>query len=287
MKKSLPKLYPSTMMYFSTSNSNSNPNISRILGNNFNFFRCGNIFDSAPKFFRYKPTTISTFHQSQFNWNLSDNNHQHSNTTMPRGRNRKKSPPKSQPKRRGVRIRGLRNKNISSDTSPDSKKQKVLNLNDNFTITPIVVSPNGMNQSQDVSPDKGLYEGMDGCSTPPSELEVPGDVSDPPKILRNIPPLPDSPTLSPTAGSNPHSSVKELIQNFELPQNESTTSDKCNLSTSTLKDTESPPAKDMSKKSPTNSSNPPITKPILKTSNSRTNSLIDLTDPTSAKKGDH
>ena len=125
---------------------------------------------------------------------------------------------------------------------------------------------------------------MEEYSTPPSVHGIPGDIPDPPMILRDIPPLPDSPTLSPTADSNPHSSVKKLIQNFELPQNESTTSDKRNFSISTSKDTESIPAKDTSKKSSTNTSNPPIAKPILKTSNSRTNSLIDLTDSTSAKK---
>lgn len=299
MKKSLLKLYPSTMIYSSFSNSNSNPKISRILGKKIIFFRCVNIFDSALKFSRYKPTEISAFHGSQFNWNSSDSHHKSSSIIMLHGRNGKKSPPKPQPKRRGNR---QRNKNNPSDTSPDSKKQKVLNLNDNFTTTPIVVSPAGIDKtSPQTSTDQpldgssktseeplgyknGVYEGMEEYSTPPSLHDIPRDIPDLPTILRDLPPLPDSPPLSPTTDSNPHLLVKKLIQNFELPQNESTTSDKRNVSTSTSKDTGSNPVKDTSKKPSTNIPNPPVTKPILKTSDSMAKSIVDLTDSTSALK---
>ena len=119
MKKSLLKLYPSTMIYSSFSNSNPNPTISRILGKKIIFFRYGNIFDSAPKFFRYKSTGFSTLQESQFYWTSSYKYHQHLIITMACGRNGKKTPPKPQAKQHR---NCQRNKTSSLDSSPDSKK---------------------------------------------------------------------------------------------------------------------------------------------------------------------
>ena len=175
MKKSLLKLNPSTMIYSSFSNSNPNPTISRILGKKIIFFRYGNIFDSAPKFFRYKSTGFSTLQESQFYWTSSYKYHQHLFTTMARGRNGKKTPPKTQPKRRGNR---QRNKNNSSDNSPDSKKQKVLNLKEQFTITPIVVSPVVNDKISTQTSDFQLLEDATGMSDDSSKSSIP----DPPSF---------------------------------------------------------------------------------------------------------
>ena len=66
MKKSLLKLYPNSLIYSLFSNSNSNSTISQVLGKKIYFFRYGNIFNSMPIFFQYKPTEFSTIYGSQF-----------------------------------------------------------------------------------------------------------------------------------------------------------------------------------------------------------------------------
>ena len=85
------------------------------------------------------------------------------------GRNGKKTPPKTQTKRRGNR---QRNKTNSSDSSPDSKKQKVISLKEKFTITPIVVSP-VVNDKISQTSDFQLLEGATGMSDDSSKSSIP------------------------------------------------------------------------------------------------------------------